>query len=196
MAVKVPAPVGLRERKKSEARSRMLEVAFELFRTRGYDATTLAQIAAAAGVAPRTVSNYFPLKVDLLVAYREEMLGVLEAVLERRRDLPPIERIRAALVAVARENQANPNGRLAQRLLAGHASYRALERIQERLQDHLRAALAEEGSIKAGVDTELAVLALTSAQLAVIQRWARQDGTSLVGPVGRLVELWAKGVMS
>lgn len=194
MAIESPAAGGLRERKKREARARMLETAFELFQSQGYEQTSLAQIAAQAGVAPRTVSNYFPLKVDLLVAYRAEMLGVVEAVLHRRRELPPIERIRAALQAVARENQAHPNGRLAQRLLGRHGSYAALQRIQERLQTDLKAVLAAERSLREGVDLDLAVLALTSAHLAVIQRWASEDGTSLVGPVGRLVELWARGI--
>lgn len=39
-----------------------------LFATRGYDQTTVADIAAAAEVAPRTVSLRFPTKLDIALA--------------------------------------------------------------------------------------------------------------------------------
>ena len=40
-----------------------------LFAERGYEATTVAQIAEAAEVSPRTVSLYFPSKLDLALSY-------------------------------------------------------------------------------------------------------------------------------
>src|SRR5919201_986628 len=90
-------PTGLRERKKRETRDRIVLAAFELFQTRGYDETTLSQIADRAQVAVRTVSNYFPQKVDLLVAYRQDMLSVLEESLRRTRIQ---DRFRADLLEV------------------------------------------------------------------------------------------------
>src|SRR4051794_3308034 len=171
-------PAGLRERKKKETRDRIVLAAFDLFQSRDYDETTLSQIADRAQVAVRTVSNYFPQKVDLLVAYRQNMLTVFQDSLRRTRSQDPLRRIRSALVAGARENQRHPNGHLAQRLLARHGSYRALARIQ----DQFRADLLEVVStaeLRPGVDRQLAVLVLAAGHLAVIQRWAAGEGPSL-----------------
>src|SRR5581483_8318549 len=62
-----PAKPGLRERKKQQTRERIARVALHLFAERGYDQTTLADIAEAAEVAPRTIFAYFENKEDILL---------------------------------------------------------------------------------------------------------------------------------
>jgi AcrR family transcriptional regulator len=63
-----PGQGGLRERSKAQRRGTIIRAALELFADRGYDATTIADIAAAADVAPRTVAMYFPSKQDIAMA--------------------------------------------------------------------------------------------------------------------------------
>jgi AcrR family transcriptional regulator len=57
---------GLREPKKRQTRDALARAALELFVERGYDETTLAEIADAAGVSTRTIFAYFPGKEDIL----------------------------------------------------------------------------------------------------------------------------------
>jgi AcrR family transcriptional regulator len=57
---------GLRERKKARTRATIVRVALDLFAEQGYGQTTIAQIADAADVSPRTVSTYFPAKEDIV----------------------------------------------------------------------------------------------------------------------------------
>ncbi len=57
-----PDPPGLRERKKAETRRRIQQTALELFLAQGYDATTVEEIAAAAGVSHMTFYRHFRTK--------------------------------------------------------------------------------------------------------------------------------------
>ena len=65
---RLPGQTGLRERSKARRRGAIIRAALELFAERGYGATTIADIAAAADVAPRTVAMYFPSKQDIAMA--------------------------------------------------------------------------------------------------------------------------------
>jgi len=58
-----PEPdVGLRERKKQRTRETIVRVAMDLFAERGFEGTTIHDIAAGAEIAPRTFFGYFPSK--------------------------------------------------------------------------------------------------------------------------------------
>lgn len=57
----------LRERKKAKTRTAIQQHAMQLFTQVGYDATTLAQIAKAADIAPSTIFLYFPTKEDIVL---------------------------------------------------------------------------------------------------------------------------------
>ncbi|RSD15491.1 TetR/AcrR family transcriptional regulator [Amycolatopsis eburnea] len=74
---------GLREAKKQRTRKALIEAALLLFDEHGYEATTTAAIAAAAGVSPATFFNYFAGKEDVVFAdqhlYDEILAGAFAA---------------------------------------------------------------------------------------------------------------------
>jgi AcrR family transcriptional regulator len=100
--------LGLRERKKLETRARIADAALRLFAGRGFDQTTVADVAAAADVAVKTVFNYFPAKEDLFFDRAEEVEHRwLEAVADRAPDEPLLAGVRRR--ALSRFDD-HPNG--------------------------------------------------------------------------------------
>jgi AcrR family transcriptional regulator len=59
--------MSLRERRRAETRGTIQRHAIRLFVERGYDATTVNDVAAAAGVSAMTVYRHFPTKEDLVL---------------------------------------------------------------------------------------------------------------------------------
>ena len=76
--------LGLRERKKQQTRDTIARVALELFAERGYDETTLADIAEAADVSPRTIFAYYESKEDILFCEEAVFISRLRQMLEER----------------------------------------------------------------------------------------------------------------
>src|SRR5258708_37225894 len=94
---------GLRERKKREARAAISQTAVALFAERGFDAVTVAEVAAAAGVSAKTVFNYFPVKEDLVLESRERLEEeLLRAVAERPCGGAAIAAVRSHVIELAR----------------------------------------------------------------------------------------------
>src|SRR6478735_7679624 len=82
------------------AEGRLREAAMELFLERGYEQTTVADIAERAGLTSRTFFRYFADKREVLFAGSEvlerEMIESLPG------DGPPMEAVAAALDAAGR----------------------------------------------------------------------------------------------
>ena len=94
-----PRP-GLRERKKQRTRETIARVAHGLFVARGYHATTLPEIAAAADISTRTIFAYFPSKEDILfsdLALRMDALA--QGLAERPAGKDVLETVRELMLA-------------------------------------------------------------------------------------------------
>ncbi|WP_280449230.1 TetR/AcrR family transcriptional regulator [Nocardia brasiliensis] len=142
---------GLRERKKQRTRTAIAEAAYRLFETRGYDATTVTEIAAAADVSPATFFNHFPTKEAVLFAEGGGLLDVgLASIAARPADAQVGVVLAEAMRAMLREMAGglrDPSGALEAtriRLLMSVPSLRAatLQRLFE-VEDRLARALAE-----------------------------------------------------
>ncbi|MFB9984218.1 TetR/AcrR family transcriptional regulator [Mesorhizobium kowhaii] len=91
--------LGLREDKKDRTRTQLLEAGLDLIHKRGFEATTVADIAAAVGVSPRTLLRYFPTKEDVIVSWVQDGMTIIREELEERlKSEPPV----VALLASAR----------------------------------------------------------------------------------------------
>ena len=66
----------MRGRKRRQTRTAIAKSAMQLFAQHGFDQVSVAQIAAAAGVAEKTVYNYFPAKADMFFDEASDILAV------------------------------------------------------------------------------------------------------------------------
>lgn len=76
--------IGLRERKKRQTHERILQVARELFTSRGYEPTSIADIADGADIAVSTLFGYFPNKAEIFFAGYDDIVDEFVAVIEGR----------------------------------------------------------------------------------------------------------------
>jgi AcrR family transcriptional regulator len=85
----VPArpATGLRERKKQKTREAIQRAAMRLFVKRGYEATTIEEIAAAVEISPSTFFNYFPTKEDVVMLDIYDPMAI-RLLKERPKDEP------------------------------------------------------------------------------------------------------------
>jgi AcrR family transcriptional regulator len=93
-----PGKPGLRERKKQQTRDTISRVAVELFAERGYDETTLAEVAEAADISPRTIFAYFDSKEEILFCEAvAEIDGLKDALRQRPEGSTTIDALRGVL---------------------------------------------------------------------------------------------------
>lgn len=86
-----------RQRKKLATRERIRTGALRLFEQQGYEATTVEEIAAAAGVSHVTVFRYFPTKEDVALSDSYDPL-IVELLRQTPATQPLVDRIRTALL--------------------------------------------------------------------------------------------------
>jgi AcrR family transcriptional regulator len=98
MTMTEPVATGLTARRKERTRQQLAEAAAALFYERGYDQTTVEDIAAVVEVSPRTVYRYFATKEDLVVALGQANSAVfLAALRDQPAGEPLFQAVRAAV---------------------------------------------------------------------------------------------------
>jgi AcrR family transcriptional regulator len=97
------AVTDLRERRRLRTRHAISSAAVELFAREGYDATSVAQVAEAAEVSPRTVFRHFPDKEELLFGDDELLLAAGLAAIREAPGGRAVELVRAGIGGVLAE---------------------------------------------------------------------------------------------
>lgn len=161
---------GLRGRKKRETRDRLAHVATLMFIERGFESVTIAEIADAAGVSKMTVSNYFPLKEDLVFDAYEDVVDSLARVVRERRPRESVLRALRRCFSASLDEPHPLNGRCTPgfaRLVYDSPRLRARER---EIDEQREAALADALAAASGARPEDPAPALNAAQLAAVHR--------------------------
>jgi AcrR family transcriptional regulator len=161
---------------KPDAEGRLIKAAITLFDEQGYDATTVAEIAAAAGLTKRTFFRYFTDKREVLFNGSHELLarwiGGIEAAPP---GAGPMATVSAGLDEVA-EMFADrlPFARMRSRIIAANPELQERELIKlQSLAGAIQAALVDRG-LAMNAATLAAQSAVTVFYVA-FARWVEQD---------------------
>ncbi|MFB4295671.1 TetR family transcriptional regulator [Actinomadura sp. NTSP31] len=170
---------GLRERKKAKTRVAIRQAAYRLFAERGYEATTVDQIAEAAEVSPSTFFRYFPAKEDVILS--DEYDGALaEALAARPADEPVVQAVRRSMTeSFGRVLEADREELFTRiRLTFTDPGIRARAMDEQlRNQDAVAAAIAERtGRDAADLEVRCAAAALIAVSMTVMRHWVDGGG--------------------
>ncbi|MEO8453047.1 MAG: TetR family transcriptional regulator [Gemmatimonadota bacterium] len=164
---------GKRELKQQEARHRLMRAAEKLFLKRGFDATTVDEIAAAAGVSRRTFFHYFGSKEDVVFARHEAFESALLGAVSSQPPGTPLLAVaeRAIMAAIG---QLDPDEAIALTRLKQHtpALVARNQAKHERLERLLAASLAERlGTSAEGLRARLAAMVVVGTMRVGGELW-------------------------
>jgi AcrR family transcriptional regulator len=170
----VHAANGLRERKKARTREAIIDAALDLFASKGFEATTIEDIAAAADVSPRTFFRYFESKVDLVMVRNEahgDKIGPL--IVARPASEGPLEALRQVIQQTMCELLADPSvvRELQVMMSTPTLRNRAREHFYEEEAELVSAFAARLGTDDADLTANVMAAAAASTVWAVIERW-------------------------
>ncbi|WP_020658516.1 TetR family transcriptional regulator [Amycolatopsis benzoatilytica] len=175
--------VGATPAGRRQLRRALATAAVDLFAANGYEATTIDDIAAAAGVGRRTFFRYFDSKDDVLFANHDEIVAEMEQVFasaDPSRD--PIEVATAAVSLVLESYAAELDVSLKRFTLTRTVpslrdkEVATVDRYQRVLARYLQDRFADAGDESATLRAAVAAAAIAAANNHVLRRWLRSGG--------------------
>ena len=165
---------GLRDRKRREMYQHLTETGLKLFSDKGFEATTLDDIASTAGIARRTFFNYFSSKEEIILHWQNGLPDALYGeIIRRDKTIAPFPLVSEALMTmtinmspdiamlIAKITQSTEQLRLGNQMKflkmeeAAHAALCELWPEAERVQTLRIAAMAGVGAMRIAVDVWL-----------------------------------------
>ena len=197
-SVETPAPrPGLRERKKQQTRETIERVALELFAKQGFDNTTLAEIADAADVSPRTIFAYFEGKEDILFCEEAVWIDRIRERLEQRPEgATTVDAIREFMASLPPPDE---QALLRKRIVAANPELRMKMRAHiGELESILAESIAKDlGAGPADIRPSLIAASMTAAFTAVSDRLERDpdaDHHDAIAIVDQVLEFLRGGL--
>jgi len=195
----VDAAHGLRERKKLRTREAIIDAALDLFGEKGYDATTVEDIADAADVSPRTFFRYFESKLALIMARTTAKHdGIGPAIVARPPEESVVEAVRQVMSHELREQMSDPLVMRELQVMLTTPSLRNLARDHfEDEEAGMVAAIAERlGLPPDDLSAHVITGMVSSALWTTVNQWtaAGTDIDDLLPMIDRALDLVADGV--
>jgi AcrR family transcriptional regulator len=182
--------LGRRERRKIATRRALGLAAMRLAVDRGLDNVLVDDIAAAAGVSPRTFNNYFASKYEAICALAVDRSRLIGAALRER---PPDEPLWDAVTAAVLQQYGTPNAPdpawlAGVRLVTGTpALLGEYLKAQAAMKDALADAIAERTGTDPVRDMypQIVAGAVTAASDVALDHWLRADPPTELAPLIR-----------
>jgi AcrR family transcriptional regulator len=169
----------LQIRKQQLVRNAIYDAAIDLFAEKGFDETTVEEVAQAAGVSRRSFFRYFASKDDLLAQNVVHFGSILSATITACPPaLTPLETVRETVLAVVKQTAAHPHTRqiieISQRSASARQAHHS--RMME-VEDTVAAAFA--GRLRSASKDDLKPRVLASLTLSIMNvaiiSWFRND---------------------
>lgn len=194
-------PMDRRQRRTARTRADIEDAALRLFRERGFDATTVEQIAEAADIATRTFFRHFPNKEAVLFGDPTRETERMRAVLETRpTDEHPMRSMAVALLDAADRVEPDRSQHLMRaellNALTGAGDYE-LHLLRQRWVQDTTALVSERLGGTDGADPRATAWSMTliSCFGAAMHAWlVRTDGTTLRALFTEILEDTASGL--
>jgi AcrR family transcriptional regulator len=180
---------GITLSKRERTLAALLEAGLELFERQGYEQTTVAEIARAAGVTEMTFFRYFPAKEHLLLDDPYDPV-LIAAIAEQPRELPPFLRaargIRAAWRALP-----EPEAPIIRRRVRITAQTPSLRGAMWRSTGNTERAIIDQ-LVADGATPEVARVAAASVLAALVAglfTWADEEHGTLADAIERALDV-------
>ena len=184
------SPKPARPGKVEQTRARILAAAMDLFTRAGYDKTTVAQIAAAAGVTEMTFYRHFGSKDQLLVDDPYDPL-IVAAIAAQPRTLPPLHRAARGVRSAWRNLPITDEEPVRERLAIVAATPSLMPAVRggtAATETAIADQLTRDGAD--ATDAAVAAAAVMAALMTGLLRWASVgDGARLSAAIERSLDV-------
>lgn len=158
---------GLRERKRAETHARIQAEGMRLFLDKGFEAATLDEVAAAAGVSRRTLLNYFGSKEEIVFSTKADFPQLIaDAVTARPADEPLMDMVENALLDLAERHRSDEARAVAALICATPSLHAGDQAKYERIERLLARTLA---SRKGLAQDDVACRVVAGAAVAILK---------------------------